>query len=208
MGRQFEPGQRVRLIGDHGPPTPPIQATVMNATDRELRLRLEGREPQVATPLPPSRERPAEANTPRPLPLARYGSLDRRADRHYPVWWPCLITGPGAAGTHPAVVIDVSEGGVAIETSAPFTSERLLLTLQADRAKKCELRCAVIASEESWRGAVLHVAFEELNDQQQVTIGKLIDRWRDVFDEAQSYLVSSPRIRERPGTVDDRPSGD
>ena len=201
MSERFEPGQRIRLVGEYGA-LEPVQATVINATERELRLRLEGREPHLAGNSSRSGEAEAEARTPAPLAQAQHRSLDRRAQRHYPVWWPCVITGSLPAASHPAVVIDVSSGGVVIETAATFTSERLLLTLEGASAT-CELHCAVVASEESWRGAVLHVAFEDLSEQQEAFIARLVERWRDVFDKAQSYLISSTRSRQRPRWTND-----
>ena len=201
MGERFEPGQRIRIVGEYGP-LKPVQATVINATERELRLRLEGQEPHPAGNSSPSDEGGEGARTPAPLAQAQHRSVDRRAQRHYPVWWPCVITSSLPVASHPAVVIDVSTGGVAIETAATVTSERLLLTLESGGAT-CELHCAVVASEESWRGAVLHVAFEDLGEQQEAFIARLVDRWRNVFDEAQSYLVRSTRSRQRPRWIDD-----
>ena len=190
MSERFEPGQRIRLVGEYGP-LKPVHATVINATERELRLRLEGQEPHPAGNSSPSGEGGEGAGAPAPQAQARHRSVDRRAQRHYPVWWPCVITSSLPAASHPAVVIDVSTGGVAIETAAPVTSERLLLTLESGGAT-CELHCAVVASEESWRGAVLHMAFEDLGEQQEAFIARLVDRWRNVLTRRRAFSSVAP----------------
>lgn len=118
-------------------------------------------------------------------------NADRRHQERFPAWIPAVVeferTGHPVANT--AVVVDLSMGGLAAETSSWPGGERATVTLRW-RDSSCRFDCHVVAVGPAWRGALIHCRFDELTPEQRAWLAKLIASLQRTFRQAQRFLFS------------------
>lgn len=118
-------------------------------------------------------------------------NADRRHQERFPAWIPAVVeferSGRPVANT--AVVVDVSMGGLAAETSSWHGGETVTLTLRW-RDSSCRFDCRVVSVGPAWRGALVHCRFEGLTPEQRAWLEKLIGSLQRTFRQAQRFLFS------------------